>query len=937
MRIPIGSILPGQRVELTLLYNTQLITVYQGYWEFEIPFIFTPMLISPNSSKSQDPSTPVTSFTTDKPYTWDISIRVEWQGGLARVGSPSHSTEIVISQVGQDAVLIKLDPNQKHLPEKPFRLLIQDKNQHGDTVIVSKSLKAPGLPRFAAMLQFMPQLSQLSDITEQIQEDMKATRGEFIFILDRSVSMNNKRIVQAKSALVYFLKSLPPNDSYLHVISFGSSFYPMPKSIKYDNLQVDQLIKQITAYNADMGGTEILQPVRHAFNLPSIENHQRLIFLLTDGEVGNETPILEFIEKTCSTQKARIFTIGVGSSCSKSLIIKAAEAGRGKYVFISDEETNMESLIVQLLREAFVASLSDIQIQFDPEFIRGLSPQPNTTDQILRNEPFRAILLVDQALKDKTTWVNVSYFDAVKQSRVEHSFPVSIDRARKRNLFHRIFLKSVLEGRSSYFDRNDTSQDREQVLTAASAALKVWDQNYTSVVYVSSQKTKTKRKKQAKKSPKTKKPDQEHTPETPVETPADQPDQTQTPDPTKEPQTTQPARTVILPTILPRDLKSNKHLEKPKTSNSLQDGRAQRQRFESSYFEAAFSAAASSQNNSSVFLNSSNTHDPSPSASHHPSSQRVASEQVSAETLQAVSSQKKSLISLVSISGEWQQLDKVLQLTGAAKSSAELKLLYGIEQDNLLATALSYLFIRKHKEDSETLILSKASDFLKSNGIDLEVLGCLSDSESPADRAQCHSATCHRMLAEKDSLIKDLELQLALARQEAKKLREKPSKEHNTQKLKQKFRRKTHHRIFHKSVLAKESRRTIYKLERHLSQFKHQFANLSQLVQVKLMDFLEKAIEVVTVTQLELHHTQLKTHKIQQNCLFGKTSYEVGCDDALANEAMKKKNEEIQARIEETASFIKKNSKFIDLVINPKNSCQMNLNFLKPDAPATST
>ena len=486
MKIEIGNIPAGQKVVLTLTYDAPLDSVYEGNWEFKIPSTLTPRYVPASQNSKPDPSATEYAFTTDKPYTWDISIVVDWQGGFKQVTSPSHSDEVSVTPIGANTVLVRLSPDQKHYPNKDFRLVVQDKELYRDMVVVGESDRQSALPRYAAMIQFMPEISGLKDLDQLRRENMAATLGEFIFILDRSGSMMGQRIVQAREGLLYFLKSLPIN-SYFHIISFGSEFVPMARSIKYNDVDVEKAIRDIETYDADMGGTEILQPVQYALNLPRIENYQRNIFLLTDGSVSNSDEVVEVIKNYGSNNQARVFSIGVGNGCSETFIRKTAEVGSGKSVLLSDEEEDVEGKIVQLLDESLSPALSNFEVTFDKKFIKGLTPHLNATSHILRNQPFRLFALVDKSLGEATTDIKVSYFDSVRGKRVERSFPVSVVGANPTELYHRIFLKNIFDDKPSYLALLDTSQKHDAAMASLSVAFQVWAPKFTSFLCVSSQ------------------------------------------------------------------------------------------------------------------------------------------------------------------------------------------------------------------------------------------------------------------------------------------------------------------------------------------------------------------------------------------------------------------------------------------------------------------
>jgi len=86
--------------------------------------------------------------------------------------------------------------------------------------------------------------------------------GEFIFVLDRSGSMDGEDIQKAVEALTLFLQSLP-SGSYFNIYSFGSSHSKLyEKSVEYTKVTLNETINKISSFRGDMGGTNLLSPMK---------------------------------------------------------------------------------------------------------------------------------------------------------------------------------------------------------------------------------------------------------------------------------------------------------------------------------------------------------------------------------------------------------------------------------------------------------------------------------------------------------------------------------------------------------------------------------------------------------------------------------------------------------------------------------------------------
>jgi len=205
----------------------------------------------------------------------------------------------------------------------------------------------------AAMVTLVPQFV-LNDIN-----------AEFIFIVDRSGSMSGSKINQTKNALDLFLRALPAN-CYFNIIGFGSSFTKLFSggSQPYTEHNVAAADSHIRSISANLGGTELMGPLREVYSQRSIQGYSRQIFVLTDGEVSNTEEVVRLVvENHKRNNDWRLFTIGVGSSVSHALVEGMARGGRGTVQIIGDGE-RLEPKVMAQLKQALQPALTNVSIDW---------------------------------------------------------------------------------------------------------------------------------------------------------------------------------------------------------------------------------------------------------------------------------------------------------------------------------------------------------------------------------------------------------------------------------------------------------------------------------------------------------------------------------------------------------------------------------------------
>uniref|UniRef100_A0A3P9BHE6 von Willebrand factor A domain-containing protein 5A-like n=1 Tax=Maylandia zebra TaxID=106582 RepID=A0A3P9BHE6_9CICH len=334
--LSVGSLPPGESASIRLEYVTELAVQADDGLRFCLPAVLNPRY-QPQGAGVQVTSVPVSLV----PYSLSFSSRVSSPRPISKVESNCSLDPLQYLNTDQTQATVKLAAGHKF--DRDVELLIYYKDAHQPTAVVEagQASAEPGeLSDPVVMVSLYPEFPQ------SVMSSM-ASCGEFVFVVDRSGSMdcatNNTEqqeswMSSARDTLLLLLKSLPIG-CYFNIYSFGSIYeHIFPKSVEYSQQTMEEALKKVEQMEADLGGTEILQPLKHIYSQPYIPNQPRqliytLLFVFTDGEVGNTKEVIDLVKKNSGSH--RCFSFGIGEGASSALINGMAKEGGGHAQFIT--------------------------------------------------------------------------------------------------------------------------------------------------------------------------------------------------------------------------------------------------------------------------------------------------------------------------------------------------------------------------------------------------------------------------------------------------------------------------------------------------------------------------------------------------------------------------------------------------------------------------
>lgn len=334
----------------------------------------------------------------------EISIFLKAGLPLAELASRYHA----ISKKQTDDGVIEISLQQGAVkPDRDFVLEWIPEKQHQPKAAFFTEQHEDG--QYGLLMVMPPVLEQKS--TEIARE--------MLFIIDTSGSMGGESIRQARDALKMAIERLRPRDSF-NIIEFNSStrlLYNAPRRASVAN-KTDAL-SYITQLAAG-GGTEMLPALKAALRMQPVDTTalQQVIFI-TDGAVGNEQQLLDYIQADLG--KRRLFTVGIGSAPNSYFMKEAAHFGKGTFSFIgspSEVREKMQSLFSRIEKPALTSLVLKTEQQV--ELLPGKLPD------LYAGEPLSvAIKMGNEKLQNVTLLGRIGQTEWKQQLQLDHGSPQS--------------------------------------------------------------------------------------------------------------------------------------------------------------------------------------------------------------------------------------------------------------------------------------------------------------------------------------------------------------------------------------------------------------------------------------------------------------------------------------------------------------------------------
>lgn len=336
----VGNIKPKRQVKIEISYLDTL-KYDMGVYEFHFPMVVGPRY-KPGAIGG---ATPV--LAQGKRPGHDISLTVRLDAGVPFHDLKVENHQTDIQPFSSRAAQVTLSPRDA-IPNKDFVMRYSVVDTQPQMALLAHAQDSNGY--FMLMLQ--------PRIDDSIA---KAPPREFVFLVDVSGSMNGRPTEKVKEVLRTFVKFCKPEDT-IQVVTFASTTaqaFATPQPATPENAALAlEAIHPIRG----AGGTEMRQAVQAVLAAPVDPARKRIVVMLTDGYIGNESDVIKAVS-TRDTSAVKFWTLGIGMAPNRFLLAGVAKEGGGMSETIG-LNTDPSDIIKQVVERMHFPQIADVKVDW---------------------------------------------------------------------------------------------------------------------------------------------------------------------------------------------------------------------------------------------------------------------------------------------------------------------------------------------------------------------------------------------------------------------------------------------------------------------------------------------------------------------------------------------------------------------------------------------
>eukprot|EP01124_Arcella_intermedia_P010594 TRINITY_DN17118_c0_g1_i1.p1 TRINITY_DN17118_c0_g1~~TRINITY_DN17118_c0_g1_i1.p1 ORF type:complete len:1066 (-),score=254.99 TRINITY_DN17118_c0_g1_i1:663-3422(-) len=387
------------------------------------------------------PSHRVNTVESLKIESFNISINLDKE--IGQVVSENHIAQFLPNENNHGGTVVTQFDTSKFCSNYVLNIPILDTNSVSVSSEVDESRELN-----TVSISFVPPKSAFG-----------SNDNEIIFLLDRSSSMDNSRLLYVLDTVGTLLDNLPPTTLF-NIASFGNnSSYLFPKSMPLNSANIAQTKNYLPTLNGDLGKTELFPTLIQFQSYPFQQSYQSHIFLFTDGEIASPEKCL--IEASRLSPRTRLSTFGITGKDKKAinLINSLSRRGRGISAIVLEEEGELlKNKVIDQLHKILVPSIVRWELNWG---VPGTLHAPYHVPSLIYGEEFLVTAIIPSS---KPTTLNIKGF--ASENTEPYIVDVEITPSIKTNRYSNLYTSENLildweNRRSPLHDQNGVVIDSD--------------------------------------------------------------------------------------------------------------------------------------------------------------------------------------------------------------------------------------------------------------------------------------------------------------------------------------------------------------------------------------------------------------------------------------------------------------------------------------------